>query len=278
VNDGDSPEERKADLRDAIFRHMECKRVKAVISSGQSGVVSGIGHMLETAAEIGVTIRLLVEEGEEVDEGGDIAVVEGTPKQICQSEDLLLGTIGKTSGIATAARRAVRLAGGRVRVVSGGWKKMPRRMKEEIREAIAVGGCGVRIAEEPFVYLDKNYVRMLGGISKSLLSVREIEGRIRVIQVRGETERIAREAVIAAENGADIIMVDTGDLSDLRGVSTALSVEGLRQKVTIAFGGSILLEEIPEIIKEDVDILDIGRAIIDAPMLEVRFDVERVIP
>jgi len=153
---------------------------------------------------------------------------------------------------------------------------MPHQMKEEIREAIRLGGSGLRITEHPFVYLDKNYVRMFGGIVQTLLAVRELEDRMKVIQIRGETEPIVREAVVAAEHGADIIMVDTGDIDDLRSVSSALSREGLRTRVKIAFGGSIPLEEIPHIVEADVDILDIGRAIIDAPMLDIRLDVEGV--
>ena len=264
------------DIRDAIFKNLTNKKVRAVIWTKQSGTVSGIGRMIETAKEMKLSIQAAVRDGDDVAEGGTIAIIEGTPKEICLAEDMLIGLVGKTSGIATAARRAVSLAGGRVTIVSGGWKKMPHQMKEEIREAIRLGGSGLRITEHPFVYLDKNYVRMFGGIVQALLAVRELEDRMKVIQIRGETEPIVREAVVAAEHGADIIMVDTGDIDDLRSVSSALSREGLRTRVKIAFGGSIPLEEIPHIVEADVDILDIGRAIIDAPMLDIRLDVEGV--
>lgn len=261
------------DIRDAIFRNLTKKKVRAVIWTKQSGTVSGISRMIETAKQMKLSIQAAVRDGDDIAEGGTIAIIEGTPKEICLAEDMLIGIVGKTSGITTAARRAVSLAGGRVTIVSGGWKKMPTHMKGEIREAIKLGGSGLRITESPFVYLDKNYVRMFGGIVQALNAVREFEDRLKVIQIRGETEPIVREAVVAAEQGADIIMVDTGEVDDLKSVSSTLSKEGLRTGVKIAFGGSIPLEEIPHIVEIDVDILDIGRAIIDAPMLDIRLDV-----
>jgi nicotinate-nucleotide pyrophosphorylase (carboxylating) len=266
----------RIDIRDAIFKKVANKKVRAVIWTKQSGTVSGIDRSIKMAKEMKLSIQAAVGDGDDIAEGGTIALIEGTPKEICLAEDVLIGLIGKTSGIATAARRAVSLAGGRVTIVSGGWKKMPHLMKEEIREAIRLGGSGLRITERPFVYLDKNYVRMFGGIVQALNAVQEFEDRMKVIQIRGETEPIVREAVVAAEQGADIIMVDTGDIDDLRSVSSALTKEGLRTRVKIAFGGSIPLEEIPHIVEVDVDILDIGRAIIDAPMLDIRLDVEEV--
>jgi nicotinate-nucleotide pyrophosphorylase (carboxylating) len=161
-----------------------------------------------------------------------------------------------------------------MKIVSGGWKKVSHQIKDEIREAVMIGGAGVRITDEPFVYLDKNYVRMLGGISPALRSVVRFNDRAKVVQIRGETGAISIEAILSVGCGADIVMVDTGNISDLQLVSEALRGQGLRGNVKIAFGGSIQIEDIPRFLDMDVDILDIGRAIIDAPMLDIRLDVE----
>jgi nicotinate-nucleotide pyrophosphorylase (carboxylating) len=121
--------------------------------------------------------------------------------------------------------------------------------------------------------LDKNYVRMFGSVSDALLSAASFKDRIKVVQIRGETGEISDEAVEAARRGADIVMVDTGNTVDLRSVSEGLLAAGLRRKVKIAFGGSISIDDIPRFLNMDVDILDIGRAIIDAPMLDIGLDV-----
>ena len=48
---------------------------------------------------------------------------------------------------------------------------------------------------------------------------------------------------------------------------------GLRNKVSIAFGGGVRLEQIDELKALGVDILDIGREIVDAPLLDMRVEL-----
>jgi len=264
------------DLRDLLFREIEDRECTANIWSVESGVISGIKRLVGRAEELGLDIDPLVKDGDEIAGGKVIARIEGTPKGMTLAEDYLIGLIAKTSGIATAARKAVKLSEGRIRIVSGGWKKMPEKIKEEIREAIANGGAGIRILDEPFVYLDKNYVRIFGGIGEALRAASIFKERVKVVQIRGETGNVREEVGEAVFNGADVLMIDTGDVDDLKAASQELRRMGMREEVRLAFGGSICLQDIPGFLNMDVDILDIGRAIIDAPMLDIRIDVVRV--
>jgi nicotinate-nucleotide pyrophosphorylase (carboxylating) len=158
-------------------------------------------------------------------------------------------------------------------VISGGWKKMPSSLKNYIREAIRAGGLRFRICEDPFIYLDKNYVAMLGGIRKALISVAKYENRVKVIQLKTHGEKLAEESKIAVRFGANIVMIDTGQKKDIATVSRTLRRAGLRSKVKLAYAGNIELCDIPELQREDVDIVDIGRAIVDAPLLDMRLEV-----
>ncbi len=47
----------------------------------------------------------------------------------------------------------------------------------------------------------------------------------------------------------------------------------LRKKVKIAFGGNVTLDDIDVLKDLDIDVLDIGRQIIDAPLLDMRLEV-----
>jgi len=262
------------DLRDMIFENVEHKEVTASIKVKEEGIVSGISEMVETAKKLGLDVIFYVPEGTKVASGDVVAIVRGTPKQVILAEDFLIGLIAKPSGIATAARKAVELSQGKIKVVSGAWKKMPFQIKDLIRKALMVGGVKIRISEEPFIYLDKNYIRIFGSIEKTMESIKNIKNRIKVVQLRGETDSIENEAIRAAECGADIIFIDTGDVTDLEKVAKILVDKGLRQRIKLAFGGSIKMEDIPKLREKDVDILDIGRAILDAPMLDISFDVQ----
>ncbi len=51
---------------------------------------------------------------------------------------------------------------------------------------------------------------------------------------------------------------------------------GLRNRVTIAFGGGVGLEDIDELKRLDIDVLDIGRQIVDAPLLDMRLEIESI--
>jgi nicotinate-nucleotide pyrophosphorylase (carboxylating) len=99
---------------------------------------------------------------------------------------------------------------------------------------------------------------------------------LKVIQLRGRYEDIGLEAREAARLDADILFIDTGDMNDIDIVAREIRKMGLREKVEIAFGGAVTLEEMDIIKTLDVDILDIGRAIVDAPLLDLKYEVQRI--
>jgi len=144
---------------------------------------------------------------------------------------------------------------------------------EAHRAALKAGGVHPRILRQPFLYLDKNYIRIFGSLSKALEATRLLPGRTVVAQLRGETSPIAEEAITAATHGVHVLMVDTGRIRDLRAVARATRKEGFREQVQIAFAGGLTLGDLDNLRHEDLDIVDIGRAILDAPLLDFRLDV-----
>lgn len=260
------------DLRDLIFESIFENNYLAQITAREEGVIAGVTRVVEEGIKLGLGITKFVDDGDYILPDTIIFKIKGTPKKLALGEDHLLGILGKYSGIATAARKAKLIANNEIKVVSGGWKKMPCEIKEPLREAIKIGGLPLRISEKPFIYLDKNYVRMFGGIKETLLAVREIE-RLKVIQVKGDFNTIENEVLDAANNGADIIMVDTGLIKDCQLASEILRKNNLRSSVKLAFGGSIKINDIAGLKKYDIDIIDVGREIVDAPILDFSFDI-----
>jgi len=267
--------QRAIDVPQVLFSHINRYTVRAEVVATESGIAAGIENLERQAEELELRITLHASSGSKVQPGKVVATVTGNPVQIVRGEDLLLGAIAKFSGVATAAHTAIRQAG-HIRVVCGGWKKMPLKIKDELRDALQAGGVDIRIVPEPFLYLDKNYVRIFGSLERAVENTAKIPGRTVVIQLRGETMPIAEEAITAARYGAQVLMVDTSRLDDLRDVSIALRRENLRQQVEIAFAGNIGLGELKHLQKEDLDAVDIGRAILDAPLLDFRYDVVEV--
>ncbi|MBU1156895.1 MAG: nicotinate-nucleotide pyrophosphorylase [Proteobacteria bacterium] len=260
------------DIRQRIFDGHQDRLLRAQITAEKAGVLSGMARAKELAAKTRVSFDSNLTDGDQVFAGQVVATLTGTPFYIVRAEELLLGELSKTSGIATQARQALEGADGRFLVVCGAFKKMPHAIKDQIRQAVAHGGLRMRMAPHPFVYVDKNYVRILGGVAGAMEAVAPLERPV-VIQLRGELEPIAQEAVTAARMGAATLMVDTGDLDDLEAASQALRREGLREKVKLAFAGNLRLTDLPGLTGHDVDSVDIGYSVVDAPCLPMRFDV-----
>ena len=260
------------DIRAKIFQRHLGPEITAILVAEESGVVSGVKRARERMEGLGLNFSSHLTDGATVKAGQEIARVIGRPIQIVQAEELIIGTLSKSSGIATAARRARLQAGPRCKIVCGGWKKMPIEIKEMVRQAVQDGGLDVRILEAPFIYLDKNYVRILGSVLKATKAGVALGRRV-AVQIRGETAPVEEECILAAQAGATVVMVDTGRKEDVAAVVAAVKKQGLRSKVRIAFAGNISLEDIECLSQMDLDMLDIGYAILDAPCLPLRFDV-----
>ena len=255
-----------------IFQTLPDRPFEAILSAKGDGSLSGIPAAQKAAEVLGLRASWGKQNGDSVRSGEEIAHFQGTPERIVKMENLVIGLLGKASGIASAARQALEISEGKIHLVSGGWKKHPFAIKDLIREAVEAGGVSTRIVEPPFVYLDKNYVRIFGGIGKALEAVGHCPGE-KVIQLRGEFAPIAQEAREAIRLGAGVVMVDTGSREDLDEVLRILREEKASPRVKCAFAGGIQLKDIPALAARGVDILDIGAAILDAPWLELSYDV-----
>jgi len=264
------------DIRDIIFATVCDRCYTARIIAEHDGIVSGVGRLRDLLTAQGIRADILVADGGGIHAGETIATLSGTPKQIAVAEESVIGVLAKFSGIASAARRATELAGPELKVVCGAWKKMPAEIKTAVREAITHGKAAFRITDEPFLYLDKNFVRMLGGIEATLQAVAGVTDKLKVIQMKGSSGDLVSEALSAVRHGADIIMVDTGRLDDFTLVDKALRDAGCRDKVRLAFAKGIRVESIGELKNRGIDILDIGVAIVDAPLLDMKLEVEGV--
>ncbi|MGE5485676.1 MAG: nicotinate-nucleotide pyrophosphorylase [Ignavibacteriales bacterium] len=260
------------DVREILFKHMASRSVRFRVTSRSAGLFAGSGRLLSRASDLGLQVHRSAVDGEAVVCGSAVLDAAGTPLQVAAAEESFIGLIAKPCGIATAAARAVQSAGS-MKVVCGAWKKAPPELKEVVRHAIRTGGAAPRISDEPFVYLDKNFVRMLGGAGNAVRAASSLDGRLIVVQIRGELAAVDAEALEAASLGAGVLMVDTGDTADLVRVRDTLLGNGLRHRVRLAFGGGIKIEHLPYLSDMGIDIVDIGTEIVDAPMLDFRLDV-----
>lgn len=261
------------DVRDQIFESLSGQRFAAALVAAEDGMVAGASGALSEAMAVGCSAQPVVADGDIVEAGARIIELIGTPKELAIAEECVIGALAKPSGIATATRRLVDAAGPHLQIAGGGWKKMPGLMREMVKHAVGVGGAHPAIDEMPFLYLDKNYVRMFGGVAATLKAVDAMTGFRKVIQIGDDGLSLEEETRTAVQYGASTIFVDTGDLDDLSCVIGTLETLSARGRVRVAFGGGIRLEHIDDFVRLGVDALCIGRAIVDAPLLDMRMEV-----
>ncbi|GAB6179818.1 nicotinate-nucleotide pyrophosphorylase [Desulfotomaculum defluvii] len=262
------------ELRDFLFEPLKNQVFQFVITANQEGIFSGANELRELLNKLSVDVDFLANEGTLISKGKVVFRGRGEAEEVVRAEEMLLGVIGKPSGVASTAAEFIRRSEGKIKIVCGAWKKVTPPIRPSLRQAIATGGAGGRITDNPFIYLDKNYVRMFGGVGPAVRRAKQfIEDREVSVQIKGERQPIVQEAQEAYLAGAGILMVDTGNVGDLKNILDTAAREGWRSKVKLAFGGGATLDELPKLISTGADIVDVGRGIIDAPMLDFSLDV-----
>jgi len=87
------------------------------------------------------------------------------------------------------------------------------------------------------------------------------------------------EACEAAKNSVDILfIIDNGDQNDIHSVSICLNRTGQKDAIKLAFAYSIGLADMDNIKTSDVDIPDIERWVIGAPLSDMKMEVLDTLP
>jgi nicotinate-nucleotide pyrophosphorylase (carboxylating) len=264
---------RYEDIKNEMLKDIKNNKFKGVIKADMSGILAGVKNAKEELNNLDLKYNFLKEDGNSVVIGDIICKMEGLPEQLIKAEEIVIGKLAKTSGIATAAKKAIDLGEGKCDVIAGAWKKMPKELKDQIQEAVRIAGGRTRLIEDEFIYLGKNHVRMLGGIEKALKALEKIDLK-KVIQIKGETKSIYEEVRDAVKFGADVIMIDTGKREDLKEGQKCLKDLGSKSKnIKIGFASEVKIKEVPKYTEEGVNYLCIGKDIIDANLLDMKLDV-----
>jgi nicotinate-nucleotide pyrophosphorylase (carboxylating) len=244
----------------------------ATLTACQNGVVACMEEAVKMADGLDLQVDVKVQDGECIAAGQVALQLSGKITNLILAERILPGILSKPSGIATAARQAAELAQGKIRIVVGALKKIAPESREFIFQALKTGGVSTRLADGPMVYLDKNMIRAFGGLQHALEAGAAFPDRSMVVQLRGLDGSILNEARLAMQFGAEVLMVDTGNKEDVYALLDALT-EAERASVRIAFSGEVQLREIPEFTELKIDALCIGKAVLDAPMLDFKLDI-----
>lgn len=166
-----------------------------------AGVIETGFHLLDPS----LNISLFKEDGNWLEKGAKIAIIEGRLQSLLTGERVILNLIQRMSGIATNAKKAVELTRGTRAKVCDTRKTMPGlRMLDKY--AVRIGGAfNHRSGLYDCIMLKDNHIAFAGSITKAVQRAKSKIGHTVKIEVEIETKEQLLEAI---EAGADIIMFD----------------------------------------------------------------------
>ena len=242
--------------------------VRAVIIAKEECIISGLAEAEEIFQYFGLKADLLFDDGEFAPLGSTVLEVSGSARKILQAERLVLNFLARMSGISTLTRNCVLLAGG-VRVAATR-KTTPGFRLFEKRAVYLGGGDPHRFNLSSAVLIKDNHIKILG-LSECLRRARELTTFTKKIEVEIES---LEDMLIAAREGADIIMFDNMDPNEIaRGVAL-LEREGLRDKLILEASGGITLNNITEYKASGVDVISLGALTRNARWIDLSLEMK----
>lgn len=244
--------------------------VVAEIVCKSSGVVAGIEVVKVLFEILNVRVKESVRDGQKVKEGEVVAILEGRAKDVLAGERTALNILARMSGIATATREMVEVAGIRVAAT----RKTTPGFRIFEKMAVAVGGGDThRLALGDAVLVKDNHIAVMG-IEKAVKAAKRASFTKKVeVEVSS-----AEDAVKAVKCGADIVMFDNMSPQDVAEAVKMLERLGLRNKVVLEASGGITPENARRFASTGVDVISSGYITHSAKPLDFSLRIRRSRP
>lgn len=237
------------------------KNETAILYGKSYGVLAGVPFFNYVFEYLGCTVTWFMEEQDIVDpsyaENRKVAVAEvkGPARLILLGERTALNTLSRASGIATSARNAVDKAQqqGWHGSVAGTRKTTPGFRVVEKYALLCGGAATHRLDLSQMVMLKDNHIWSTGDITSAVTLARKACGFSSKIEV--EVSALA-DALTAAAAGADIVMLDNMDPSELKKAAKEFKVA--YPHVLVEASGGITVATMHQYMSSDVDIISQG--------------------
>lgn len=248
-------------------------RATAVLNARVPGVFSGATVFRDAMqwADAGITVELLVADGETFDAGTHLARVSGPARPVLLAERVALNLVQRMSAIATRTAEFVRLAEGTRARITDTRKTTPGLRVLERFAVRCGGGANHRYSLSDAVLAKDNHLAVMTGgdparLTALLAAAKAQLGHTTHFEV--EVDRMDQiEPVLAA--GVDTIMLDNFGLTDL-----AAGVALVAGRARVEASGNVNRETVAAIAATGVDVISIGALTHTVAALDLGLDVE----
>ena len=226
-------------------------RARATITQKEPGVISGLEPALLAfrMMDASVAAEQTAPEGEWRDAGSVVLVVAGAARALLGAERTALNFLGRLSGIATFAARAVAAVEGTGARVLDTRKTTPGLRALEKRAVAAGGATNHRYGLYDAVLIKENHITIAGGIAAAVRAARaNAPGLPLEVEVRDPRE--IEEALAA---GAPRLLLDNMSLDALRA-----AVAQVARRAELEASGGVTLETLRAVASTGVDFVSMG--------------------
>ena len=230
------------------------KKIKAKIISREQGMVAGVKFATYIFQSKRCAVRIFIKDGSKLKPNQTILQVSGSAKSILTCERTVLNLLSRMSGIATQTNYLVsqiKKYSKKTNLYST--RKTAPGLRYFDKEAVKIGGGHRhRMALDDMVMIKDNHLLVCNSMEDIIKNARK---RHKHVEVEVENQK---DAILAANCGAAIVMLDNFSPIQIKKTITALQKKKLRNKVKLEASGGINSKNIATYAKTGVDMISVG--------------------
>jgi len=230
------------------------KKIKAKIISRQEGVLAGVKFAGDIFRLKGCNVKIIKKDGAKLKSNQIILQISGNAGTVLSCERTALNLLSRMSGIATQTNFLV----SKIRKINKKTKLYSTRktapgLRFFDKEAIMIGGGHKhRMSLNDMVMIKDNHLLVTNSMEGIIKNARK---RHKHVEVEVENQR---DAILAANSGATIVMLDNFSPVQIKKTITELQKKKLRNKVKLEASGGINSKNIAAYAKTGVDMISVG--------------------
>ncbi|MDD5166651.1 MAG: carboxylating nicotinate-nucleotide diphosphorylase [Candidatus Omnitrophica bacterium] len=246
------------------------KAVKAVLLAKEPCVVCGLGitELAFKTQDAKIKFNPKTKDGDFVNKGKVLALVEGSAKSILTAERVALNFISLLSGVATKARQyAQAVRPYKVKIIDT--RKTIPGLRELQKYAVRTGGgYNHRMRLDAMILVKDNHLKAMESVQGLIRHAKKYKLEIEVKNLKEFREALKLKP--------DIIMLDNMGVKDIKkivAIKKALSRNVLQRVPELEASGGITLQNIKQIASTGVDMISVGALTHSVKSIDISLEI-----